>query len=204
MPSPIRRMTLRAAGRSPTPVNVRLDTSAFRESREPERETGLAIAMAGPASAQSFFRCQYRTNRRRCRVSLLEGARQSFADAGGTTGKRFQGWRGVGRPWTMVLGPLRDSAGLAGRRDRIGGTATEAAEATGAAPGEAVGLSAASVATPGDSNGRPGFLPALGADRAAQCHHRIDVACGPASACSLEPRFDHDLVGALDDATANG
>src|SRR5262249_51688761 len=66
---------------------------------------------------------------------LASGARQSFAGAGETAGKRFQGWAAVGRPLTMVLGPERGSAGLGGWRSGRAGAATEAAEAVGTIAG---------------------------------------------------------------------
>src|SRR5215207_9099602 len=76
IPSPMRRITLRAMGRSPTLAKVGLDTIAFRGCREPERETGLAVATAGPASAHSFFCTQYRAKSARCRVSPVRSRKQ--------------------------------------------------------------------------------------------------------------------------------
>src|SRR4051812_11070155 len=69
MPSPINRMMLRAMVRSSIAANLGPDTIAFQVGCEPERETGLAVATAGPAWSRKFFHSQYRPKWSCCRVS---------------------------------------------------------------------------------------------------------------------------------------
>jgi hypothetical protein len=79
---------------SPISVSVGLGTVAFQVRGEPERETGLAGATAGPASAQSFFCTQYRINRSRCRVWRVRPrdhlrSKSSLQDRPGTVANHF-------------------------------------------------------------------------------------------------------------------
>ena len=106
----------------------------------------------------------------------------------------------------MVLGP---GAGQAGTRRQAeprlrggdrGGRGRRGA--TGRSRRRPAGRGAASRRARGDR--RPGFGPALRAERPAQGHHRGDVLLGPAPAGALQPGLDDQLVGALHDAAADG